>query len=173
MKKKSSDLITEVPPPAEPDRQKRTAPALEFLPVPYTDSQILVMADSMARYSVEKQNLEEQFEVVKMDFKHKLEAIDASIRTLTRNITKRSHYENVDCIYVLEEPTHAEKTLVRMDTGEVVRVLPMDPRDYQDSLPAVMRAADPVDTTSFALEPPDDRKTAAAGDKETPAPPLQ
>lgn len=158
--------IAETSDPApQVETPKRTAPTLEFLPVPYTDAEILVFADKIARLTVEKQNSEEQFEVVKLNFKHTLEALEAAIRDVTRKITKRAHYENVDCIYQLETPTTQEKTLIRRDTGEVVRVVPMDSRDYQDPLPAVMKP-DQVDATdSFSLAAPD-VKSAAAGDKE-------
>jgi hypothetical protein len=151
-------------PPAHLEKTRRTAPALEFLPVPFTDAEILLMAETMARQSTEKQNIEEQFEVVKLDFKHQLENIDASLRSIYRKISKRSHYENVDCFYILEEPTRDEKTLVRRDTGEIVRVVPMAAHDYQDRLPAVMTtdAVDKADT--LTLTAPENKET------KTPAP---
>jgi hypothetical protein len=164
---RTSDTKSPDPTPAAVT-PKRTSPAIEFLPVPYTDAEVIKFADSIGRYSNEKQQAEEQFEVIKLDFKHKLEALDATIRDITRKITKRQHYENVDCFYILEDPSPREKTLVRRDTAEVVRVVPMDRSDYQDRLPIAMRPEDPVDKTdSFTLSTPPNGKSQ---DQETPAP---
>lgn len=169
---KNDRVQTPQPPPAEAiGKDHRKEPALEYLPVAYTDAEVLVLADQMARFSSEKQALEEQFEVIKLDFKHKLEALEASLKSVTRKIQKRTHYENVDCIFILEMPTPNEKTLVRLDTGDLVRVVPMDSRDYQDPLPMVLKPeppADPVDRTPFNLEPPKPGNgQAAAANKET------
>jgi len=155
---------TDPPPPVAPT--KRTAPTLEFLAVPFTDAEILTMAETMARLESERETLEEQFEVIKLDHKHKLEDFGQSIRALSRKIKSRHHYENVDCFYILEEPSPAEKTLVRRDTGEIVRVVPMQSHDFQDKLPLALKP-DPVDTSStFSLEAPADGKAAAAGHQE-------
>jgi hypothetical protein len=152
-KKNEVRIIHETEEPEAP--AKRTINTLEFLSVPYTDPELLRFAEAIARHTIEKEKQEEQFEVIKLDFKHKIESLDASIRDLTRKITKRAHYENVDCFYMLESPTEREKTLVRRDTGEVVRVVPMDPHDYQDPLPTVLASTDPVDKTdSFSLAAP-------------------
>lgn len=166
---KNDRVQTPQPTPQKIGEGHRTETALEYLPVPYTDAEVLVMAEQMARFSSEKQALEEQFEVIKLDFKHKLEALEASLKSVTRKIQKRTHYENVDCIFILEMPTPHEKTLVRLDTADCVRVVPMDSRDYQDPLPMVLKtekAPDPVDRTPFNLEAPANGKAAAAADKE-------
>ena len=123
-----------------PEIKKRTAPDLQFLPVAYTTQQLLDMAQQLARTSSERDQTQEQFEVLKKNHNHQTEALENSIRSLTRNIGRGHHYENVDCFWILEEPTQHEKTLVRKDTGEIVRVLPMEKFDYQEVLlPAVLQ----------------------------------
>ena len=148
--------IAQTTEPATTDQKpQRTVPTLEFLPVPYTDAEILTRAEEMARYETERQTLEEQFEAIKLDFKSKLEALAGNIKKRSREIRVRSHYENVECVYVLERPSPHEKTLIRLDTGEIVRRIPMDARDYQDPLPAVLKSEDPIDRTEvFSLAPP-------------------
>ncbi len=162
---KQESNVTERPDPTPPvEKAKRTTPTLEFLPVAYTDSEIVALADSLARYAADKERLEEQFECIKLDFKSKIEAVDNSVKSIGRKIRTRSHYENVDCFYMLEDPTPGEKTLVRRDTGEIVRVVPMDARDYQDPLPLAMKPDTTVDNTRFSLTPATDGKAAAASD---------
>ena len=146
-------------------KPKRQVPTLEFLSVPYTDPEIVTKADEMARYEMEKQALEEQLEAIKLDFKSKIEALENNIKKRSREISKRSHYENVECVYVLESPRPSEKTLIRLDTGEQVRIIPMDTRDYQDPLPMALKSEDPIDRTElYKLSPPNkEEKTNGNG----------
>ncbi len=144
------------------DTPKRHVDAIEFLPVMYTQGQLLEMGTRLARTTQEKQQAEEQFEAIKAGHKHTLEALDANARQLTRQINLGTHYENVDCLWILEMPTHHEKQLVRRDTGEIVRTVPMDRGDYQEVLiPAAIKS----DVPPMAVTPqPSDGKAAAVKD---------
>lgn len=144
-------------------KPKRQVPTIEFLSVPYTDAEIVTKADEMARYEMEKQALEEQLEAIKLDFKSKIEALQNNIKKRSREISKRTHYENVECVYLLESPRPSEKTLVRLDTGEQVRIVPMDTRDYQDPLPMALKTDDPVDRTELYALTPDKEKANGNG----------
>lgn len=150
--------------------RKRTSDTLEFLQVAYTKAELLTLADAMARADEERERLEEQLEVVKTDFKHKLEAVESTLKDLRRKYRRGNHWENVDCFYILEDPTPNEKTLVRRDTGELMRVVPMDPRDYQDPLPIAMKPEQPMTAADspdrLVLESP----SVNGKDTEKPAP---
>jgi len=151
--------------PKTTPRPRRTVPALEFLPVTYTGAEIIALAQAQARAEESKEQLCEQFEALKLKHKSELETVENSIRQIARKIRKNTHYENVDCIYILEDPTPREKTLIRLDTGEIVRVVPMDSRDYQDPLPTVLKPETPVVSNDcFTLAPP------AVNGKDQPAP---
>lgn len=137
---------------ADPEPAKRTASAIEYLQVPFTRDEMVDLAERLARAGSEKQALEERFEVQKLDFKYQHKALEESIRSLNRQIVQRSHWDNVECLWELEQPTKQEKTLIRLDTGEIVKTVPMQGSDYQDPLPAVFKEHAPAE--KLELTPP-------------------
>ena len=142
MRKKQSPHITAT---KDPEKAKRTRDAIEFLPVPYTATELLDMGERLARAQQERETAEDQFEVLKTNHKHVIEGLEASIRSLYRKITQRSHWENVDCVWMLETPTPHEKQLIRKDTGEIVKTLPMEKNDFQIPLiPAALKPEVPM-----------------------------
>jgi len=149
------------------DAPKRHVDTMEFLPVAYTPAQLLEMGTRLARTTQEKEQVEERFESLKADHKATTESLDKSLRQLTRQINVGTHYENVDCAWILEMPTHHEKQLVRKDTCEIVRTVPMERGDYQEVLiPAAIKSDVPLVATGTAvtLPPAKDGKAAAAKD---------
>ena len=169
-RKKAKETPAETP--------KRTSPTIEFLPVPYTNAQLLEMASRLARTSSERDQTIEQFEVLKTNHRHQVEAMDNSIRDLTRKIGRGHYWENIDCFWILESPTPHEKELVRTDTAEIVRVVPMEKHDFQEVLlPAALqreslvKSPDPVASDDFKLSPstkPERDGKAAAANSEKP-----
>ena len=154
---KTVKIVEETTPPPPAPEEKRKIPTLEFLQVPYTHDELLDLAEKLARAGAEKERLEEIFEVQRLDFKHQFEALESTMRDLVRKIGRRSQWQNVQCTWILETPSADEKTLVRMDTGEVVKTVPMSDHDYQDRLPEIFK-------DSSAKISADDFKLKAAAD---------
>lgn len=146
----------EVPPPLA----KRTEDTIEYLPVRYTGPERLDLAEQLARASQAKGDAEDQKKAQDAEYKEQLEGLNLAIKRLSRKLTSGHEMRNVPCKWILEDPTPKEKTLVRLDTGEIVRVIPMQDRDFQETLPGVKSDA-PLGE-ALVLEPPPDGKTAAA-----------
>lgn len=134
---------------------------MEYLPVRYTGPERLDLAEQLARASQAKSDAEDQKKAQDAEYKETVEGLNLAIKRLSRKLTSGHELRNVPCKWLLEDPTPKEKTLVRMDTGEIVRVVPMQDRDFQETLPGIPEQ--PVGET-LVLEPPPDGKTAAAND---------
>lgn len=134
---------------------------MEYLPVRYTDPERLDLAEQLARASQAKQDAEDQKKAQDAEYKEQLEGLNLAIKRLSRKLTAGHEMRNVQCKWILEDPTPKEKTLVRTDTGEIVRVVPMQDRDFQEVLPGI---AEQPAGENLVLEPPPDGKSAAAND---------
>lgn len=139
--------------PAKPaDKpQKRSAPSMEYLPVSYTPAERLDLAEQLARASQTRMDTEDQKKANDAEFKETMEGLNLAIKRLTRRLTQGSEMRNVECKWILEDPTPKEKTLVRLDTGEVVRIMPMQDHDFQELLPITPATAEPGEP--LVLEP--------------------
>jgi hypothetical protein len=143
---------------------KRESPALEYLPVRYTDPERMDIAEQLGRAAQAQGDLEDQKKAQDAEYKESLEAVKLQIKRLSRKLGAGSEMRNVQCKWLLEDPTSKEKTLVRLDTGEVVRVLPMQDHDFQETLPIAAPTGTNGSGETLVLEPPPDGKTASAND---------
>ena len=145
-------------------KPKRISPAIEFLPVRYTDAERQALGEQLARATMAQTELEEQKKARDAEYKDDLEKLKLSTRSLCRRLTQGHEFRNVDCEWILEDPTPHEKTLVRKDTGEIIRVVPMQGHDFQDELPIPAPApSPPAGEEPLVLVPPADGKAAAGG----------
>lgn len=146
-------------PPAKP--KPRTTPGLEWLQVRYTMPERLDLAEKLARCQASIEQAEDQKKATDAQHKDLITRLETERRSLTRKLNAGGEMRNVDCTWILGDPTPSEKTLVRMDTGEVVRVVPMIGSDFQEEIPAAP-ATDQAE--ALVLEPPPaDGKEAASG----------
>lgn len=146
--------------PASPPR--RESSALEYLPVRYTDPERMDIAEQLGRAAQSQGDLEDQKKAQDAEHKEALEAVKLQIKRLSRKLASGSEMRNVMCKWLLEDPTPKEKTLVRLDTGEVVRVVPMQDHDFQEELPIAKPAGTNGSGETLVLEPPPDGKSAAS-----------
>lgn len=148
--------IHDTEPPAQP---KRTTPGLEWLQVRYTMAERLDLAEKLARCQASIEQAEDQKKATDAQHKDLVTRLETERRSLTRKLTAGGEMRNVDCTWLLGDPTPSEKTLVRLDTGEVVRIVPMIGTDFQEEIPAAPVAGQ---AEALVLEPPpaEERKEA-------------
>ena len=146
--RKVKDRIEEVPKP-----EKRTSDTIEFLPVQFTPAERLDIGEQLARAVQSRQDAEDQKKAKDAEHKQLIEALNMQTKRLTRRLSTGSEMRNVSCRWLLEDPTPREKTLVRLDTGETVRTVPMQDHDYQMDLPEPIPPANGKSET-LVLEPP-------------------
>lgn len=145
-------------PPAKP---KRTTPGLEWLQVRYTMPERLDLAEKLARCQGSIEQAEDQKKATDAQHKDLITRLETERRSLTRRLNAGGEMRNVECTWLLGDPTDREKTLVRLDTGEVVRTVPMIGTDFQEEIPETLAAAESGE--GLVLEPPADGKEAASG----------
>lgn len=151
---KPRELITEVPEPPPPP--KRTSEALEFLPVRYTSAERLDLADKLARCCQSIGDAEDQKKARDAEHKELIARLELERKSLSRRINTGHEMRNTECKWILEDPTPHEKTLVRLDTGEIVRIVPMGSFDYQQELPIQPTASGEMPETLVLESPPAD-----------------
>lgn len=179
MPRKAKKMKIEPPP-------KRTMATMEFLAIALTADEMLAVTDQLTQVMDEQEKVELEFEAVKASNKERMAVLQKAIKSHFKMLREKKRYANVDCQFIFDEPDKGKKTLVRLDTGEIVRVLPMQGEDFQDKLPlalepekspapeanapAPVNGKDNTDNKNNLRVLPIDAKTAAAGDHE-PEPP--
>jgi len=123
------------PKPEPVPTPKVTQVTTEYLTVPFTTDELLALGAQLARALQADTDLEERMKSQKLEWNEEQDGIDKSIRNLKHKLNARGEMRDTLCKWIYEEPTKAEKSLVRLDTGEIARVVPMQSYDYQDGLP--------------------------------------
>ena len=137
-------------PPTKP--KPRTTPGLEWLQVRYTMPERLDLAEKLARCQASIEQAEDQKKATDAQHKDLITRLETERRSLTRRLNAGGEMRNVECTWMLGDPTDREKTLVRLDTGEVVRTVPMIGTDFQDEIPETLAASESGE--GLVLEPP-------------------
>jgi hypothetical protein len=117
----------------------------------YTPAERLDLAERLARAATSLSDVEDQKKASDASHKEIVEGLKLEMKRLSRRLTSGNEMRNVSCEWLLGDPTPKEKTLVRKDTGEVVRVMPMQDHDYQEELPGAVPAGT---NETLVLEPP-------------------
>lgn len=86
----------------------------------------------LAKQSIEAENLELQRKSVLSDFKAKSDLLKKEISILSGEIASKSEYREVECEVFYNEPKKEEKTIIRMDTGEVEAIEIMSIAEKED-----------------------------------------
>lgn len=107
----------------------------EFLKYQFTEPEL---KDKSTTLALECRNLEEvenEKKQVMSDFKSKVDGHQATISKLSNHINNGYEYRYIDCEIRMDTPLRGEKSIVRKDTGDVVKVEPMSPEEMQQELP--------------------------------------
>lgn len=105
------------------------------LRVIYTDTERLELGKQLAEVHQDLAKTNHDFDSVKTDFKARLTAHEAKISDLSNKVSTGFHVIEVKCAWQMDTPAKLKKTLVRLDTNEVVEVEDMSEADKQGDLP--------------------------------------
>lgn len=106
----------------------------EWLKYEFTEAEQKELAKKLAYATRELMETEEAKKAVTSNFKSKIEAAKEQISKLSNNINNGYEYRNIDCEVVLNSPEPGTKSIVRKDTGEIVKTLEMDQEEKQEKL---------------------------------------
>jgi len=121
----------------------------EYLQYTFSPDELKDIAGQLARRNTEAAELEERKKQVVTDFGAQITASKAEISRLSRLYCNGYEYRNIDCEVRLNDPASGRATIIRTDTGEVVRVRSMTLEEMQDVLPL-----EPTREPEAAPEPP-------------------
>jgi hypothetical protein len=123
----------------------------EFLKYDFTPDEVRELGKELARKTTENAELELQLAAVKSQFKDKTTRLAADISALSRQVANGYEHRNVECKIQWHTPRLGMKTIIRCDTGEVVRETQMSNEERQEMLPFEQTAGD-SEWTEEALE---------------------
>ena len=112
----------------EPQPNKKTTMSLQYY---FTTEERLDLADKQARATEEKRALEERKSAISKQIGSEIVEKDAELQKLNRLVSNRYEYRDIECGVYFDRPKKGMATIIRIDTGEVVKERPMDMNELQ------------------------------------------
>jgi len=104
------------------------------LPCIYNDEELAAKRDELSDTIIAIAEVEDRKSRVAKSFKEELDGLYATSGTLARDIKRRNEERLVDCVVEWNKPNVGEKTIVRLDTGEMVKIEVMTDDERQDEI---------------------------------------
>jgi hypothetical protein len=147
----------------------RSAIVKEFLKYVFSGEEMHDFATELARKTSEMSETEEAKKAAVTQFGDRIASLRADTSSLARKFNSGYEYRNIECKVLYHEPSPAQKTIMRLDTGEVVKVQAMTFNELQEilpfteePLPAVELAPETEVAAEGQIEPPPEGTQATA-----------
>lgn len=105
-----------------------------FLPCRLTSDEENAKGKELAALHTKLQVLEQRKKAFNDDIKSQIAGAEANISTLSQQIGTGIEHRDVNCFWRYDQPQPGDKTLVREDTMEIVRIDEMTDDDKQAEL---------------------------------------
>lgn len=115
-------------------------PFYEHLPCQLTGQELVLKSKALAELLCDQANIELEKKEANADFKARLDSIDTKMASLAQEVRTGREYRDVACIERADW-TDNRVEIVRTDTGEVVRIRPLQQGERQEALPYARSAA--------------------------------
>lgn len=100
----------------------------------FTEQEILKLGKHLAEKTARKSQIEAEKKTVSKQFDAQIAEVEAQIEQDTSHIQSGYEYRNIDCTVTYGEPDATQKTVRRMDTGEIVEVVTLNGEEMQRKL---------------------------------------
>lgn len=107
----------------------------EYLKYQFTEEELRDFAKDLARENAASAEAEEQKKAVVAQFTEKVASSKSKISQLSRYINNGYDHRSIDCSILMNTPFVGRKTIIRDDTGEIVKELVMSEQEKQETLP--------------------------------------
>ena len=107
----------------------------ESLPVQLTQEELLEHGAEAAKAREEMSSAEAEYKVAKDVYKEDLSFLESKLKRHLQAISAGTEDRPVLCEWQFDVPTTGTKSLVRLDTVEVLREAAMEGEDLQENLP--------------------------------------
>jgi hypothetical protein len=104
------------------------------LPCDFTGEELEQKGQDMSATMLEYDDVEERKKVSAKEFSEQMKELRGRMRSLSKQIRRKGEERAVECGVQMHNPTVGFKTIVRLDTGEIVKTEPMTDEERQDNL---------------------------------------
>lgn len=108
---------------------------VEYLKYTFSDAEVLELSKTLAKHNQDLSEIEAQKKRITADFAAKIQAEQEQIGMMSRKVCSGYEFRNIDCKQQYHVPRPGLKTIVRLDTGELVKEMPMTESELQEVLP--------------------------------------
>src|SRR5262249_49794540 len=141
----------------------------------YSDLELTEKRDELSTVICRQGEVEQRKAEVNREFKEELDGLYSRASDLAHQIRARGQNRPVECVVEFHKPNVGEKTVIRLDTGEMVRVEVMTEEERQDEIDfgieenrmvqGLIDSVSPIDTPPDPPAPPSDERSeeGAAG----------
>jgi len=119
----------------------RTEEITEYLKYTFTDTEILELSKGLAKHNQDMGELEAEKKRITADFSAKIQREQAEIDSIARKVYSGYEFRNVKCHVNYHSPRENFKTIIRLDSGELVKEEAMTPAEKQEILPFIAEHA--------------------------------
>jgi hypothetical protein len=106
----------------------------EFLPVEFTQDELDEKREQLSSTVLKYDDVEDEKKRIAKGYTEQLQGLRGDMRRLSKDIRRKNENRTVDCVARFHDPTPGMKTIVRLDTGEVVRTEGMSHDERQENM---------------------------------------
>ena len=106
----------------------------EYLKYKFTEPELKERSTQLALECRSLEEIENDKKQVMSDFKSKIDGHQATISRLSNNINNGYEHRYIDCEVKMNTPIVGEKSIIRKDTGELVKQEQMNESEMQEEL---------------------------------------
>ncbi len=100
----------------------------------FTSEELQEKGEELSAIVLRYEEVDEERKTVSQTYREQLSDLRSDRKRLSSLIRKKGEDRPVECIAKFHDPHVGEKTIVRLDTGEIVRIEPMTDEERQDNL---------------------------------------
>lgn len=101
----------------------------------FTEAELIALGKELGESQLKLRQLDDDRKMVADEWKAKISFAEAHINSLSNKTSSGYEYRDIECTVTLNTPVDGDKTVTRNDTGEIVKIMPMDESEKQDELP--------------------------------------
>lgn len=144
----------------------------QSLRCPLNEQEKVSFGESLARFLEDLEDLEEQKVATAATIKAQIEGTQKAITKARKILSAGYEYRWITCKVLYNAPSNRQKTILRLDTGEEVRVEDMTDDECQENLPltiadAIEQRLPEINAELQANAPPGTQVTLSMGESRT------
>ena len=100
----------------------------------FTKEELLDLGRTLGESQLALRQLDDDRKMVVDEWKAKISSQEATINDLSNKTSSGYEYRNIECSVTYDVPVKGQKTIMRLDSGDVVKIMEMDDAEKQGEL---------------------------------------